>query len=133
MIRFVLSVISVNLYNDQTRCFVDRMGKYFSSLLGLSSGYVCQFSPQFHPVLMVSGQTVALGGFWEDEALLFEMQAAEMAASHDPKWGCSPEEVAIAECVEDPTPWRHRVYRASNQRMIEPRGFDFSDVNFFSN
>ena len=34
MIRFVLSVISVNLYNDQTRCFVDRMGKYFSSLLG---------------------------------------------------------------------------------------------------
>jgi len=33
MIRFVLSVISVNLYNDQTRCFVDRMGKYFSSLL----------------------------------------------------------------------------------------------------
>jgi hypothetical protein len=39
MIRFVLSVISVNLYNDQTRCFVDRMGKYFSSLLsGLLSG-----------------------------------------------------------------------------------------------
>lgn len=35
MIRFVLSVISVNLYNDQTRCFVNRMGKYFSSLLGL--------------------------------------------------------------------------------------------------
>ncbi|WP_434517263.1 flagellar type III secretion system pore protein FliP (plasmid) [Dechloromonas sp. ARDL1] len=35
MIRFVLSVISVNLYNDQTRCFVDRMGKYFSSLLSL--------------------------------------------------------------------------------------------------
>jgi len=35
MIRFVLSVISVNLYNDQTRCFVDRMGKYFSSLLGV--------------------------------------------------------------------------------------------------
>lgn len=34
MIRFVLSVISVNLYNDQTRCFVDRMRKYFSSLLG---------------------------------------------------------------------------------------------------
>jgi len=33
MIRFVLSVISVNLYNDQTRCFVDRMRKYFSSLL----------------------------------------------------------------------------------------------------
>ena len=33
MIRFVLSVISVNLYNDQTRCFVDRMGKYFSSLV----------------------------------------------------------------------------------------------------
>ncbi len=33
MIRFVLSAISVNLYNDQTRCFVDRMGKYFSSLL----------------------------------------------------------------------------------------------------
>jgi len=36
MIRFVLSVISVNLYNDQTRCFVDKMGKYFSSLLGVS-------------------------------------------------------------------------------------------------
>ena len=36
MIRFVLSVISVNLYNDQTRCFVDRMGKYFSSLLAAS-------------------------------------------------------------------------------------------------
>jgi len=36
MIRFVLSVISVNLYNDQTRCFVDKMGKYFSSLLGQS-------------------------------------------------------------------------------------------------
>ena len=97
---------------------------------GVSSGYACQFSPQFHPVLMVSGQTIALGGFWEDEALLTEMQAAEMVASHDPKWGCSPEEVAIAECVEDPTPWRHRVYRASNRRMIEPLGFDFSDVNF---
>lgn len=109
---------------------------YFSrnaNAQGVSSGYTCQFSPQFHPVLMVSGQTVALGGFWEYETLLTEMQAAEMVASHDPKWGCSPEEVAIAECVEDPTPWRHRVYRASNRRMIEPRGFDFSDVNFFSN
>lgn len=106
---------------------------YFSrntNALGVISGYACQFSPQFHPVLMVSGQTVALGGFWEDEALLFEMQAAEMAASHAPKWGCSPEEQAIAECVKDPTPWQHRVYRESNGRMIEPRGFNFSGVNF---
>jgi len=33
MIPFVLSAISVNLYNDRTGSFVDRMGRYFSSLL----------------------------------------------------------------------------------------------------
>jgi len=54
MIRFVLSVISVNLYNDQTRCFVDRMGKYFSSLLSFADAL--QSFPLHWQIRRVAGQ-----------------------------------------------------------------------------
>jgi hypothetical protein len=57
MIRFVLSVISVNLYNDQTRCFVDRMGKYFSSLLGFSPVSHRGMVSSITPIVLPSGNS----------------------------------------------------------------------------
>lgn len=100
---------------------------------GVSSSFEgCQFSPQYHPILMVSGQTVAVGGFWEDESLYFVMQATEMVAgSHDPRMECTLEELTIAQNADDPTPWRQGMYTMEDHmHVIEPRAYDFASVDF---
>lgn len=103
--------------------------------------YRCPWPGLWQPVIMMAGETVAIGGFWKDDDLMDALQVYAMSTQgYFAEEHYSPEDIEQAQAraqSHGATPWCHRLWcekdesgaeRGGERHVLQPPAFNYLDL-----